>query len=321
VAPRFSPAAPPARPPGAADDTPRPAGLFGPMNPRIDSWVGRRVWVVGASSGIGAEIARGLLRRGARVAVSARRADALRAMLAEGGDHGSPDGDPNAAGDRGDRDPGRARGATGPAADSPIEPPVVLPLDVTDADAVAAACGALRDRWGGLDLVVWVAGLYQPMRAQNFELGDARRMLETNFGAVLSGLAAVLPVLLAQRAGGIALVSSVAGYSGLPQALVYGPTKAALINLAESLYLDLRPAGIGVHLVNPGYVDTPATAGNAYAMPALISAREAADATLAGIERGHFEIHYPKRFTGWLKFARLLPYRLYFPLVHRVTGL
>ena len=187
--------------------------------------------------------------------------------------------------------------------------------------AVATACGALRDRWGGLDLVVWVAGLYQPMRAQSFELEGARRMLDTNFGAVLSGLAAVLPVLLAQRAGGIALVSSVAGYSGLPQALVYGPTKAALINLAESLYLDLRPAGIAVHLVNPGYVDTPATAGNAYAMPALISAREAADATLVGIERGHFEIHYPKRFTRWLKFARLLPYRLYFPLIHRVTGL
>ena len=93
-----------------------------------------------------------------------------------------------------------------------------------------------------------------------------------------------------------------------------------MINLAESLYLDLRPAGIGVYLVNPGYVDTPATAGNDYAMPGLISAREAADFTLAGIEAGHFEVHYPKRFTLWLKFARLLPYRLYFALVRRVTG-
>lgn len=309
---RFSPAAPTARPAGAAgDEASRPAGLFGPMNPRIDSWVGRRVWVVGASSGIGAEIARGLVRRGARVAVSARRADALRAMLA--GDGAAMPAAPS------DGEPLDL--PHGAPADPALEPPVVLPLDVTDADAVATACTALRDRWGGLDLVVWVAGLYQPMRAQTFELEGARRMLDTNFGAVLSGLAAVLPVLLAQRAGGIALVSSVAGYSGLPQALVYGPTKAALINLAESLYLDLRPAGIAVHLVNPGYVDTPATAGNAYAMPALISAREAADATLAGIERGHFEIHYPKRFTGWLKFARLLPYRLYFPLIHRVTGL
>jgi short-subunit dehydrogenase len=146
-------------------------------------------------------------------------------------------------------------------------------------------------------------------------------MLDTNLGAVFSGLAALLPTLLAQKAGGLAIVSSVAGYSGLPQALVYGPTKAALINLAESLYLDLRPQGISVYLVNPGYVDTPATAGNGYKMPALISAREAAEATLAGLEAGRFEIHYPRRFTGWLKFARILPYRLYFPLIHKVTGL
>jgi short-subunit dehydrogenase len=113
----------------------------------------------------------------------------------------------------------------------------------------------------------------------------------------------------------------VAGYRGLPNSLAYGPTKAALINLAESLYLDLRPQGISVYLVNPGYVDTPATAGNGYKMPALISAREAAEATLAGLEAGRFEIHYPRRFTGWLKFARILPYRLYFPLIHKVTGL
>jgi NAD(P)-dependent dehydrogenase (short-subunit alcohol dehydrogenase family) len=189
-----------------------------------------------------------------------------------------------------------------------------------DPEAVARACTTVLEHWGGIDLVLWVAGVYQPMRAQNFELAAARRMLDTNLVSVFSGLSAILPVLIAQGSGGIALVSSVAGYSGLPQALVYGPTKAAMINLAESLYLDLRPAGIGVYLINPGYVDTPATAGNDYAMPGLISAREAADFTLAGIEAGHFEVHYPKRFTLWLKFARLLPYRLYFALVQRVTG-
>jgi NAD(P)-dependent dehydrogenase (short-subunit alcohol dehydrogenase family) len=275
----------------------RSPGLFGPMNPPIDGWAGRRVWVVGASSGIGAELARALARRGARIAVSARRADALREALAA------------------------PAGGLPTDAANPGGPPEILALDVNDADAVAAACDTLKARWGGIDLVLWVAGIYQPMRAQDFELGAARRMLDTNLGAVFSGLAAVLPVLIAQRAGGLALVSSVAGYSGLPQALVYGPTKAALINLAESLYLDLRPAGIGVYLVNPGYVDTPATAGNSYAMPALISAREAAEATLAGLEAGRFEIHYPRRFTTWLKLARLLPYRLYFALIHKVTGL
>jgi len=131
----------------------------------------------------------------------------------------------------------------------------------------------------------------------------------------------VLPMLLSQRSGGIAIVSSVAGYSGLPKALVYGPTKAALINLAESLYMDLSPAGIDVYLVNPGFVKTPLTAENDFTMPALISAQAAAQATLAGIEAGRFEIHYPRRFTGMLKFARLLPYRLYFAAVRRMTGL
>jgi NAD(P)-dependent dehydrogenase (short-subunit alcohol dehydrogenase family) len=252
--------------------------------------------VVGASSGIGAELARALRARGARVAVSARRADALRDAI-------GPDPAP----------PVDAAAAT-----FPVEH---LPLDVTDAAAVAAACQALRERWGGIDLVLWVAGIYRPMRAQTFELEAARRMLDTNLVAVYAGLAAVIPMLRAQRGGALALVSSVAGYSGLPQALAYGPTKAALINLAESLYLDLRPEGIGVHLVSPGYVDTPATAGNAYRMPALISAHEAARATLAGIAAGRFEVHYPKRFTLWLKFARLLPYRLYFAIVRRVTGL
>jgi NAD(P)-dependent dehydrogenase (short-subunit alcohol dehydrogenase family) len=269
--------------------------LFAPLNPAFDDWSGRRVWVVGASSGIGAELARTLQRRGARVAVSARRADALREVMAA---------------------------QPGPPLDAedPTLPAEILPLDVNEADAVADACRVLRERWGGIDLVLWVAGTYSPMQADTFELGAARRMLDTNLVSVFGGLAALLPMLLEQRAGGIALISSVAGYSGLPQALVYGPTKAAMINLAESLYLDLHPSGIGVYLVSPGYVDTPATASNAYRMPALISAREAAAETLDGIAAGRFEIHYPKRFTLWLKLARLLPYRLYFALVRRVTG-
>ena len=269
--------------------------FFGPLNPTIESWAGYRVWVVGASSGIGAELARTLHRRGARVALSARRADALHEVMAS---------------------------ASAPPIDAEavtLEPEFV-PLDVNDADAVAAACAGLQARWGGIDLVLWVAGIYTPMQAQTFDLTTANRMLQTNLVAVYNGLAAVLPMLLSQGKGGIALVSSVAGYSGLPQAMVYGPTKAAMINLAESLYFDLRPAGVGVYLVSPGYVDTPATAGNDYTMPALISASQAAEETLAGIAAGRFEVHYPKRFTRFLKFARLLPYRLYFALVRRITG-
>lgn len=271
--------------------------LLPALNPTIASWHGRRVWVVGASSGIGAAIARQLLAEGARVALSARSESSLRSLLdGAGGNPGS----------------GGADEATRVQ---------VLPLDVVDPAAVAAACGQLRERWGGIDLVLWVAGTHSEMRAEHFDLPQARRLMQVNFDAVLGGLACILPMLLEQGHGGLALVSSVAGYRGLPKALVYGPSKAALINLAESLYFDLQPRGIGVYLVNPGFVATPLTAHNDFKMPALISAEEAARETLAGIAAGRFEIHYPRRFTGWLKLARLLPYRLYFAALRRVTGL
>ena len=131
----------------------------------------------------------------------------------------------------------------------------------------------------------------------------------------------MLPTLLKQSYGGIGIVSSVAGFSGLPKALVYGPSKAALINLCESLYFDLSRRGNAVYLINPGFVKTPATANNDFVMPGLISADEAAREILSGMERGQFHIHFPKRFTNWLRLARLLPYRWYFYLIHKVTGL
>jgi short-subunit dehydrogenase len=130
--------------------------------------------------------------------------------------------------------------------------------------------------------------------------------------------ATVLPDL--QAGGGIAFVASVAGYRGLPKALAYGPGKAALIHFAECLHLDLAPQGIGVWLINPGFVATRLTARNDFAMPALLSPEQAALATVDGLKAGKFEIHYPKRFTRVMKLLALLPYGLYFPLVRRMTG-
>ena len=120
--------------------------------------------------------------------------------------------------------------------------------------------------------------------------------------------------------GQIGFVASVAGYRGLPKSLIYGPTKAALINFAEALYLDLEPKGIGVRVINPGFVATPLTARNDFAMPALLTPEEAAQQTIAGFASGAFEIHYPKRFTLVLKVLAHLPYRVYFPLIRRFTG-
>jgi NAD(P)-dependent dehydrogenase (short-subunit alcohol dehydrogenase family) len=255
------------------------------LNPAITDWQGRRVWIVGASTGIGAALARRLLALGARVALSARKEAPLR-ELAEG-----------------------HAGA------------LVLPADVTQAATLVSAEAAVRAAWGGIDLVVVMAGTYSAMRAWELDTAAVASTFDTNVSGIYNVLAAVQPDMLARGAGGICIVSSVAGYRGLPNALAYGPSKAAAINLAEALFLDLRPRGIAVYLVNPGFVETPLTAGNEFKMPALISADEAAAHMLRGFARGDFEMHFPKRFTGWLKLMRLLPYRLYFAAVRRITGL
>jgi len=257
------------------------------LNPPISDWTAQRVWVVGASTGIGAAVAKALLARGARVAVSARKREPLEAM----------------------------------AASAPAGRALALPLDVTQAETVAAAHRALVEKWHGVDVALIVAGNYTPMRAWELELETAKAMFDVNVNGVLNVLASIVPAFLERGSGHIGIVSSVAGYSGLPQALIYGPTKAALLNLAEALYVDLAPRGIGVHVISPGFVKTPLTDGNAFKMPALISAEEAAEQTLRGFERGEFETHYPKRFTRLLKLLRLMPYALYFPLIRRLTGL
>lgn len=255
------------------------------MNPPIRDWRALRVWVIGASSGIGAETAKLLLGKGARVALSARSAALLDDVA---------DGLPNA---------------------------LALPLDITSHAQVLQARDRLLDEWQGIDLVLVVAGAYNEMRADALDMNVVNRLIDLNLRGVFHCLDAVLPTLISQGSGGIGIVSSVAGFSGLPKALVYGPTKAALINLCESLYFDLHPRNVGVYLINPGFVETPATAGNDFAMPGLISADRAAQEIVSGLERGRFHIHFPKGFTNWLRFARMLPYRWYFSLIHKVTGL
>jgi short-subunit dehydrogenase len=257
------------------------------MNTTITDWSAQRVWIIGASSGIGAATALALLERGARVALSARNQTALNTMAQK-------------------FDVAQTR---------------VLPLDLTQPAAAAPALADIVGAWGGVDLVLFFAGTHQPVRAWELDAKVARDLFEVNVLGVLDGLSCVIPQLLKQGRGGVGIVSSVAGYSGLPTSLIYGATKAALINLAETLYLDLAPRGIGVYLINPGFVKTPLTDKNEFTMPALIGADEAAREIVSGLEQGQFEIHFPKRFTLWLKFLRLLPYRLYFSIVHKMTGL
>ncbi len=249
-------------------------------NPKIRDWQGRRVWLVGASTGIGAALALALARRGARLALSARSRDRLAALGIDGA--------------------------------------LLLPCDATDAQALAAARDELLKTWGGVDVVVYLAGDYRPMSVDQFDLATAEAVVEVNFNGAMRLAASVLKDLT--PGGGIAFVASVAGYRGLPRALCYGPGKAALIHFAEILHLDLAPRGIGVWLINPGFVATRLTARNDFAMPAMLSADQAAQACLDGLAEGRFEIHFPKRFTALMKLLALLPYRLYFPLIRRTTG-
>ena len=254
------------------------------MNPKITDWKGQRVWLLGASSGIGAALGQLLLARGARVACSARNHERLA----------------NVAGD--------APGA------------LLLTCDAADETSVRAAWDALLAAWGGVDVAIYLAGDYLPMRAWQLDTVKARHMIEVNFTGAVSFAACVVPQLLKQEAGQIAFVASVAGYRGLPRSLIYGPTKAALINFAESLYLDLAPKGIGVRVINPGFVATPLTAQNDFSMPALLTPEAAALATVTGFAGTAFEIDYPKRFTRVMKLLAHLPYRLYFPLVRKIAG-
>ena len=254
------------------------------LNPPISNWQGQRVWLVGASTGIGRALAERLHALGAHVIVSARKAEALHDFVQQ--------------------HPGS----------------LALPLDVTDRQAVQAAAQAAM-AVGPLDLMCYCAGHYQAMRATAMNLDELLRHHQINTVGALHVLDAVAPQMVARQHGHISLVSSVAGYRGLPQSLAYGPTKAALINLAETLYLDLQPHGVGVSVVNPGFVDTPLTAQNDFHMPALITPEQAAQAMVQGWAQGEFEIHFPKRFTRVMKLLRLLPHRLYFAAVRRMTGL
>lgn len=254
------------------------------LNTPITHWQGRRVWLVGASTGIGLACAQALRAAGAQVVVSARKAQGVQDWAAQ--------------------DAGVQWHA----------------LDVGEPLQVQAAARAILAQ-GPLDLLVYAAGYYQAQRATAMDIEDLLQHDKVNYQGALQVIHAVLPSMLARQSGHISLLSSVAGWRGLPNGLAYGPTKAALTHLAETLYLDLQDQGIGVSVVNPGFVATPLTAQNQFTMPALISSDQAASEMLKGWAKGQFDIHFPKRFTLWLKLLRLLPYRLYFPLVRKFTGL
>lgn len=244
-----------------------------------------RVWLTGASSGIGEALVPALAAAGARLAITARRADRLEALA---GAHARP-----------------------------ARPILVLPADVTDPDAVRRAVQEIERAWGGIDLALLNAGAGKGVPVRGLTTDAFRASMEVNYFGVLHGIEAVLPGMLARRSGRIAGVASLAGYRSGPGLAGYGSSKAALIHALESLRFGLARYGVGVTVINPGFVRTPMTAVNPYWMPAMIEADTAARLIVRGLQRDKKEIHFPVRLSWTLKAARLLP----FPVYERIAAI
>lgn len=249
---------------------------------RPDPVRGRRYWLVGASSGIGAALASELVRRGAKVAISARREDALE----------------------------KVSGGT----------MAVVPLDVTDRAAVSVAADRAREELGGLDVVVWCAGLWEQFDASRWDADSFARHVEVNLLGLNNVLATVVPSFVAAGRGHVVGVASVAGYRGLAGAEAYGATKAAQINLLEGLRAALARHGVRVTTVCPGFVRTEMTESNTFPMPFIIEPEEAAEAIADGLEQRRTEIVFPLPMAVTMKAARLVPVRLWAALTRRAAN-
>jgi NAD(P)-dependent dehydrogenase (short-subunit alcohol dehydrogenase family) len=234
---------------------------------------GKVAWVVGASSGIGAAVARELACRGGTVAISARRDEQLREV--SGGQM------------------------------------LVVPLDVTDAASVAAAAARVHQELGPIDLAVLSAGYWKQMDPQDWDTEVFDQHIRVNLAGMSNSIAAVLPGMLRRHHGVIAGIASVAGYRGLAGAEAYGPTKAAQINLLESLRVHLARTGVQVTTICPGFVRTDLTAGNPFPMPFIIDAGQAARSICDGLERERTEIVFPAPMALLMKTARLIPARVW----------
>ena len=243
------------------------------------SYRGQSIWIIGASSGIGAALASTLAARGAQLILSSRQQAALERLNHRlGGGH------------------------------------QVLPVDVADADSLVQAVKEIKQ----VDSVIFMAAIYAPDAANTQGIHAIGEMISVNLNGAFYTVHAVLPRLKQQGFGQIALCASIAGYRGLPYSQPYAATKAALINYGESLHLELAKHNIDVKVINPGFVETPMTAKNDFAMPMMISAQAAATTIANQLTKNHFEIHFPKRASLTLKLLAALPYRLYFYLARRI---
>ena len=245
-------------------------------------------WVTGASSGIGRAVALRLAADGYTVVATARDAARLDELVVE------------------------ARGLAGRI--------VAMPGDVTDTDAMSEIVKTVRSEFGTICLAIFNAGIYTRARGDGLLVSRFEKTFGVNLMGVVNCLVPVIETMKASGRGHVAMMSSVAGFGGIPTSAAYGASKAALINMAESLKFDFDKLDIRIQVINPGFVETPATGVNPFAMPALMDVDDAAWRIARGLARGGFQVTFPKRLVWLAKAARLLPYALYFPLIAAATG-
>ena len=240
-------------------------------------WPGKRYWIVGASAGLGRAVTQELSKTGAELILSARSTDELETLAEEL--------------------PGRAQ---------------VVPMDVADADSVARAAAEA----GELDGMVYLAGLYWPMTAQEFDGDKAAAMLDVNLTGAARVLGHVLPQMIERDRGHIVLTGSLSGFRGLSGASGYGASKAGIMSLAETLYADLRNSGVDVQLLNPGFIRTRLTEKNDFNMPFIMEPDVAAKAFVDHMQGNDFAANFPRAFGAMFRLSQFLPDWLYY----RIAG-
>tara|TARA_Y100001970_G_C14070864_1_gene769347 strand:- start:266 stop:1021 length:756 start_codon:yes stop_codon:yes gene_type:complete len=244
----------------------------------------KKIWITGASSGIGRAVAEKFAEEGWKVAVSARRKELLDNLAKN---------------------------------QSNI---VSFPLDVTDQHQIKNVFKNILTEFKDLDLCLFSSGTYEPKDEQNIDPDKIKNVMNVNFLGVIDCVKAVEEYFKNKKSGHISIVSSIAGYRGLPNSSGYGPSKAALTNFSESIYFDFKKFGVRVSIVSPGFIKTSLTDKNNFPMPFLKSADYAAEKIFKGLVKGNsFEIHFPKGLTLILKFLRILPYKLYLFLVDKLV--
>ena len=238
-------------------------------------FTGKRYWLVGASDGLGAALAHKLSAAGAHVIVSARSEDKLAAVAADL---------PNA---------GEA-----------------VTVDISDNDSVIQAARAVGD----IDGIVFLAGVYWPMKATEWDADKATAMMDINLTGLMRVLGQTVPAMVAKDAGHIVITGSLSGFRGLPGAIGYGASKAGGMYLAESMYADLKTTGVTVQVANPGFIKTRLTDKNEFKMPFLMTADEAAQYMMDHMASGKFKRSFPTLFSLLFRVSQFMPDWMYYRL-------